>query len=571
MEELSFVTHSFIYKDVLEEIMKDIDLVKIQLYNSIFMYEVKREDISEKARRLINKISYTPLNLSFEDVNNGYPEDFAPGIRTFIPTIVKNIYNILPDSCETIIRDKLIISFIPKLNGNKIYISNDEYTYVDLSKYKGYTFLSDDPICPYVLTTIRKNVEVHLLDYIYAIANEDVGPWLNIIQDKILKFRTDGYIALHSKSIDEMNCYIELAHEWNGEVKRVENSVIIKSTIDFGIETRTWYRLNSKKVLEGDIPSYHINLKVPHILKADLLEGKPKVDDNTNWNFEISQERLVKLKYMCVLSYLSLTDIYPELIYQVDSIEIFNDMTVRGKFYSYDQVKHYLKLLDEYDYNDDLNVVKVKSYREGLELRLQIEENLYDSFIISIENSLYVVTNYTHPIDNGLIARVEKGVGMPIEEAVQYDISGNKRLPEISGLGYFNNMVLKGRKDFQEVPVPILPNINLTKSIVENTIVYYMKLEKDEFLISDNDIDYISPNEILWYDNEVSISGKKGSLFEDSLEIRTLYEGMMTKNSPLEEKIVELWSTGFFMTNWQIYIYRKYKKVSRLPFNYYTD
>ena len=132
-------------------------------------------------------------------------------------------------------------------------------------------------------------------------------------------------------------------------------------------------------------------------------------------------------------------------------------------------------------------------------------------------------------------------------------------------------MVLKGRKDFQEVPVPILPNINLTKSIVENTIVYYMKLEKDEFLISDNDIDYISPNEILWYDNEVSISGKKGSLFEDSLEIRTLYEGMMTKNSPLEEKIVELWSTGFFMTNWQKYIYRKYKKVSRLPFNYYTD
>src|SRR5205823_12739404 len=108
-----------------------------------------------------------------------------------------------------------------------------------------------------------------------------------------------------------------------------------------------------------------------------------------------------------------------------------------------EQVIQYQKLLDEFDHEQPLSVTRVKNYRQALELRLELQAMLYSSFIIDM---IYVISNYLEPkipTTESLISTLEKSEGIPIEEIVQYSPDGSKKVPEISGMGYFNTLGLK--------------------------------------------------------------------------------------------------------------------------------
>jgi hypothetical protein len=380
----------------------------------------------------------------------------------------------------------------------------------------------------------------------YVIPLENGNVWSTLIKDKINKLHHDGYICLTLDSDDEMSISLELAKLWGGEIKRCENFVIIKNNINFDVTPEVWYRRSIRRILNNEIPRYRVKLP-KNLINPDNVD--------TYEDGDLDEEDFIRLKYIAILSYINLTDTYIDLLDRVNSVQFFDDLTVEADFYTYNQVIQFQKLLRS-QVLPGVQVHLVKNLYEAIYLREKLNEKVYESMIIPQDDKIFVITNAPSSESETSFA-IPSGIS---EKYINFEDSLEIR-------GYFNWGSIKGVKEYKESPELTVPSETLEiyeTSGTSGVLSVSVTIPSKDFWAYNSDIDYMTPEEIVNYDLEISLK-ENVYIYTSNDKIFNLYEGLESS-----EKVKEMWKTGFFLNNWGKYIYKKYNKFSRAPPLYFV-
>lgn len=615
---LSFVTSPSLYIAELKQLTQNVPLKSDE---SLIMKEGPVSFkvtgyIPNDSLDIINMISYVPIELSIKMSN--YLLDKITDLKSFITPLVSRYYNLYVDYIEIIVRDSLIVTYIPYYKGNKLYTNIPMY--IDLSKYIGYVFLSIDPLVSYVVTNSDFEVDVKVLNSMFMLSSQDKEPYKDLILNSVVNLRREGYITLSSKNDEEISAYLELATLWGGSIKRsknIGNSIIIHNRINYYGTAESWYRYNAKRILSGMLTRYRFTLNEKNTSRDVELNGIPT--DDTSESFEListnQNVNKVKLKYSAIKSYLELASYNTELLSSVNNIKIYDDMSIEADFFSYKQVIKYKEIMNNHTLYGDINILNVNDITDSVILRYKITSlNNYNSMIIEQNNGIYLVTdmplkllNY-ESIDTSVLSEQEKvqlltsmkdkiNSILPkyqddINNALLLDFDnkenvanskddnkenvangkddnkGNnqilRQVPNNSFYGYFDNILIKGYINYPNIVQNNIRNIDIYRTIMDqNTLAYSTKLETSNFLVNDN-IYHLTDKELINYNRELSMSDELDMSMEtNETIIWNLYESLNESDMNIDQ-IGKMWRHGEFFNIWQQCIYKETNKFSRI-------
>lgn len=517
------------------------------------------------------------------------PDISIKGLKTFIKPLVKKWYSIIAEEVDITIRlsgSDWIIDFIPLINSERINIPYQLFKYINLGIYLGLTFISDDNLVPYLINSLNENFplgSIIKIDGMYALKNNYVKDWLSVIQSGISKLHQEGFMCFTSINSDMMWAYLELAYFWNAEIKRVENHVIVRNTLNFSMTPESWYHLNAKRITNGQVPKYRFQLPLRNIILDVLHQGIPKVDVPPQLDVEDGTGTgpgvRIKLKYLSIINYNLLINRFPELAEFINFIQVYPDLSIEANFYSYQQVQSFVSLFDT-----DLEILHFKQVdpEQGLVLRYQIQEENGTSLLVNLDDNYYLVSEneITEPEYIEPEYTESEYIIIKNELKLQLDIPSDNltdSIPASSYLGYTDvlnqftgNTIIQGLPSKSHLIEQKIDNVKLTRFPVQgdniNIITVSAEIPNSNFLISNKNVDYMTNTEILNYILELSLLDTFEILKTES-ETQILYEGMVIP----DEEIKNMWIQGKFMTPWSKYIYNTTKKFSRVSMLYFHD
>jgi len=545
-------------------------------YNTVFKYtyilnNLISEDEIRTISNLINQISYIPLLLPATSTINTLE------IRTFLPEIINKYYNIYPENIQQI-TSSTFTEFSFYLNDSQIYIPNNFSKYIDLSIYDGYSFIGCDELIPMILSQVTENLDIKLIDGFYCIKTEDYDDWIEFIDSQKHKLRSQQVFTLKSNNNEEINSCIELAYYWGGNIKRIDNVVIIQNTIPLDMTPKAWYLINSKKILSGSIPTYRFD---PTQIEDYELSERSIIDLNVNIDESL-------IKYYATISYLKLCDNCPELLKFIEEIKTYNDGTIELPLFKYEQFKNFISIYNSVVSILRVSQLKVKNLKEGLSILYNIETESFDnaitvnkvvpnvtqnnynnkgtSLLITNKDEMFIFSSTTE-LENIDIKQAELDFdkflndnNLTVESSITSENSNFTKYNKITKLRKVNNLPLLSIKD-----------VNIYKDEIQDTdskvVSYNVGISEDNFLLPVYNAYYILDSEQRGYSNELMISEQKDMLFINEEVLQPIYEGKEIS----DEVIRKLWKNGEFMKEWNKLVYKDSALFSRLKLAYYMS
>ena len=525
-------------------------------YKTVFKYSYIINDLIstteiKQISDLINEISYIPLLVSTLPTNN------ISNIITFLPEIINKNYNIYFHNIKPLYRENSI-EFSFYLDGSQIYIPNELYIYIDLSIYEGYSFIGSDELIPMILSEVVENLDIKLINNLYAINNDQYVDWLEFIDSQKHKLRSHQLFTLKSNNSDDIASWTELAYYWGGIIKRIDNTVIIQNTIPLDMTPQAWYIINGKKIVSGSIPTYR-------------FDPFNELDISMDPNIDINEPLL---KYYTTLSYIKLFTKYPELINFIDKISIYQDGTIELPLFNYEQFKNFISTYQVLFNTNKIYQLKLKNVSEGLSILYEINNSVFLNIISANKgsypnNQLSSLLITTSKDEMFIVSDHEDVENVDIKKAQE---NFNKFLNNNNlNLEYFNKDNIT--KSLINITIPTLDikAVNIYKDEIYDSnskiISYNVGISENDFLLENYNIYFLTDKQQTGYSNELMLSEYKDTLFINDEILQPIYEGKLISDVDIKN----MWKNGDFMKDWNKFVYKNSGLFSRVNLIYYVS